>query len=181
LVHRRYVYLDGHLWWATEAIPVPATALLPLAALPLLGVSDVKVVTDSYASPVVYLLLGGFIVALGLQRWNLHKRIALTMLVRAGRAGDKPTRLIAGFMAATAILSMWVSNTASTLMMLPIALAVAAVVTSSDSRRRNEQLKFHYRPSSGNRVLGKYWWIGHHGWVGAQSLGGRLLKRQFSN
>lgn len=119
------------LWWATEAIPVPATALLPLATLPLLGVFDTQTVADSYTSSVVYLLLGGFIVALGLQRWELHKRIALSVLLKVG---DRPVALVGGFMAATAILSMWVSNTASTLMMLPIALSVAAVVASTHAK-----------------------------------------------
>jgi sodium-dependent dicarboxylate transporter 2/3/5 len=118
------------IWWSTEAIPVPATALLPLAVLPILGVYDITTVADSYTSSVVYLLLGGFIVALGLQRWDLHKRIALAVLTRVG---DSPAALIGGFMAATALLSMWVSNTAATLMMLPIAMSVAGVITSTQS------------------------------------------------
>lgn len=121
-------------WWATEAIPVPATSLLPIVLFPMLGVSTLSGATMPYASPVIYLLLGGFIVAVTLERWNLHRRIALNILIRVG---DHPSAIIFGFMVATAVLSMWVSNTASTMMMVPIALSVAAVVMAEhgDDRR----------------------------------------------
>jgi sodium-dependent dicarboxylate transporter 2/3/5 len=105
----------------TEALPVAATALIPLVAFPLLGVADVKETAVPYANPLVFLFLGGFVIALTMERWGLHERIALMVLARAG---DRMDHLAAGFMAAAAGLSMWVSNTATTLMMLPIVLSV---------------------------------------------------------
>lgn len=112
-------------WWSTEAIPVPATSLLPIVALPLFDIGSMTDATYPYAHPIIFLLLGGFIVAMGMQRWALHRRIALNIITRVG---DHPAALIAGFMAASAILSMWISNTATTLMMIPIALSVAQTV-----------------------------------------------------
>lgn len=121
-------------WWATEAIPVPATSLLPIILFPLLGVSSVDAASAPYSSSVIYLLLGGMMVALTLERWQLHKRLALLILARVG---DHPSAIIFGFMAATAALSMWVSNTAATMMMLPIAFSVSTVVMAEhgDDRR----------------------------------------------
>lgn len=119
-------------WWATEAIPVPATSLLPLILMPLLGVMGVREAAAPFASPVVFLLLGGFIIAMGIQRWNLHRRIALHILLAFGR---HPSALVGGFMVAAALLSMWVSNTATTLMLLPIALSVAEQVLGKGSTR----------------------------------------------
>lgn len=109
-------------WWATEAIPVPATSLLPLILLPLSGVASAAEASSPFSEPVIYLLLGGFIMAMALERSGLHRRIALAIVARSG---EHPSGLIFGFMAATALLSMWISNTAATLMMLPIALMVA--------------------------------------------------------
>ncbi len=116
-------------WWVSEAIPIPVTALLPMIVLPLAGVSSVAEATSPYMHPVVVLLMGGFIVARAIERWNLHARIALSIVVKAGK---HPDRLIAGFMAAAAILSMWISNTATSIMMMPIALSVAAAVLGDD-------------------------------------------------
>lgn len=113
------------VWWATEALPVPATSMLPLVLLPMMGVSTAREASHPYTDPVIFLLLGGFIAAMGMQRWGLHKRIALNILARAG---GHPAGLIAGFMVASALLSMWISNTATTLMMVPIALSVAETV-----------------------------------------------------
>lgn len=112
-------------WWATEAIPVPATSLLPLVLIPVLGVGSSADASLPYARPVIFLLLGGFIAAMAMQKWNLHRRIALNILARVG---DHPYALIAGFMAASALLSMWISNTATTLMLVPIALTVASTI-----------------------------------------------------
>ena len=112
-------------WWATEAIPVPATSLLPLVLLPVLGVSTSSAASLPYASPVIFLLLGGFLAAMAMQKWSLHRRIALNILARVG---DHPYALIGGFMAASALLSMWISNTATTLMLVPIALTVATTI-----------------------------------------------------
>ena len=110
------------VWWMTEAIPIPATALLPLIIFPVLG-EDVAVddVGASYGSNIIFLFMGGFLLALAMQRWNLHRRIALRT-VRV--MGTKPAQMVAGFMVATAFLSMWVSNTATAVMMLPIGVSV---------------------------------------------------------
>jgi len=109
-------------WWATEAIPIPVTSLLPLVVLPLAGVLTTRQAGAEYFHPVVVLLFGGFFIALGLEKWGLHARIALNVVVRAG---GQPRLLILGFMIAAAMLSMWISNTATTLMLTPIALSVA--------------------------------------------------------
>ncbi|WP_372862882.1 DASS family sodium-coupled anion symporter [Spongiibacter sp.] len=122
------------LWWATEAIAIPVTALLPLLLAPLIGLSEIQTMAAAYAHPVVFLFMGGFMLGLGMQRWQLHRRLALVILCRVGAA---PRRQIAGFMAATAFLSMWVSNTATAVMMLPIAMSVIALLPESLPARRN--------------------------------------------
>ena len=107
--------------WITEAIPLAATALLPLGLFPILGIASSKSTATQYMNSIVFLLIGGFMIALAMQRWHLHKRIALNVLTLFG---GQPTRMLLGFMLATAGLSMWISNTATTLMMLPIALSI---------------------------------------------------------
>ncbi|HHI67910.1 MAG TPA: SLC13/DASS family transporter, partial [Planctomycetes bacterium] len=108
-------------WWMTEAIPLGATALLPLAFYPLLGIMTTKQVSPNYANHLVFLFLGGFLIALAMQEWGLHKRIALRTIALMGSG---PRKLVFGFMAASAFLSMWISNTATTIMLLPIGLGV---------------------------------------------------------
>ncbi|AHE98525.1 SLC13 family permease [Thioalkalivibrio paradoxus] len=120
------------IWWITEAAPIPVTALLPIAVLPLLGVVPMAEATAPYANPLIFLFVGGFSVALAVQRWNLHRRVALAILHLSGNRLD---RLIGGFMLATAGLSMWVSNTATAALMLPIALSVLALVESDAQAR----------------------------------------------
>ncbi len=107
--------------WVTEVVPIPVTSLFPLALFPLFGVAPLDEVSASYGKPVIYLFLGGFLLALGLQRSGVHRRIALWIV---DHVGSQPSRLILGFMLASAGLSMWISNTATVLVMLPIALAV---------------------------------------------------------
>jgi len=116
-------------WWLTEALPVAVTALLPLILFPVLGLFDFKTAAAPYAHPLIFLFLGGFIIARAIETWNLHRRIALA-IVRA--FGTRPDFLIAGFMLATATLSMWVSNTATTVMMLPIALSIIGVLNEKE-------------------------------------------------
>ncbi len=110
------------VWWIFEPIPIPATSLIPLAVLPLTGVLTSNQVGEAYGSPLVLLLLGGFILATALEKNGAHRRIAITMVRAFGSNSSR--RLVFGFMAASALLSMWISNTATTLMMLPVALAV---------------------------------------------------------
>jgi len=116
------------IWWATEAVPVPVTALLPLALFPLLGVNDIKTTALPYANPNIYLFMGGFILALGIESSGLHKRLALRMLITIGSSGAK---LVGGFMLVSAVISMWVMNTSTTLMLLPIGLAVCTTVAQT--------------------------------------------------
>ncbi len=109
------------VWWISEALPLPATSLLPIVLFPLLGVAEVGEATAPYASDIIFLFMGGFLLALAMQRWGLHRRIALLTVMAVG---TRPVRVVGGFMLATAVLSMWVSNTATTVMMLPIGLSV---------------------------------------------------------
>lgn len=109
------------IWWITEAIPIPATALLPVGLFPLLGIMPGKTVAATYFNNIIFLFIGGFIMALAMQRWQLHRRIALRIILLIGAS---PKRLVLGFMVATAFLSMWISNTATTMMMVPIAMAI---------------------------------------------------------
>ncbi|WP_321395289.1 DASS family sodium-coupled anion symporter [Emcibacter sp.] len=118
-------------WWATEALPVPVTSLMPLVLFPALGVTSMTDAAAPYARPTIFLLMGGFIIATGLARWNLHRRLALHILIRAG---SHPGAIIAGFMAATALISMWISNTASAIMMIPIALSLSSELIHDDSK-----------------------------------------------
>ena len=109
------------VWWVTQAIPIAATSLLPLALFPLLGIQSAKTVSQSYLGDSSFLYLGGFIIALGIERWGLHRRLAL---LTVNATGTSPGQIVLGFMLATFGLSMWISNTATTLLMLPIALAL---------------------------------------------------------
>ena len=117
------------VWWVSEAIPIPVTSLLPIIFLPVLAIQPLREVTAAYMHPVVVLLLGGFIIAKAIERWDLHARIALNIVARAG---DHPAMIVGGFMVAGALLSMWISNTATSIMMMPIALSVAAAVLGRD-------------------------------------------------
>ena len=110
------------VWWIFEPIPIPATSLIPLATLPIIGVLTPAQVGESYGSPLVLLLMGGFILSTAMEKSGAHRRVALGMVNLFG--GNSSRRLVFGFMAAAAVLSMWISNTATTLMLLPVALAV---------------------------------------------------------
>ena len=109
------------VWWVTEAIPLGATALIPGAVFPLLSIAPAKSVAPAYGSPFILLLLGGFLLALAVEKSGVHKRLALHILLRVGTS---PRRLVLGFACAAAVLSMWISNTASTLIIMPIAVAL---------------------------------------------------------
>lgn len=124
------------VWWISEAIPIPATALLPIVLFPLLGIMPATTVTTSYAHHLIFLFIGGFMIAVTMERWELHRRIALHVI---SRTGTSPTRLVLGFMLATALLSMWISNTATAMMMVTIGLAVLKQI-SPDNRYQSSPL-----------------------------------------
>ncbi len=117
------------VWWITETVSISVTALLPLTIFPLLGIMDVKEVASSYGHPIVFLFFGGFIMALALEKVNMHRRIALNIIKVTGTS---PDRVVLGFMLATALLSMWISNTASTVVMLPIAVSVIQLLINDE-------------------------------------------------
>jgi len=110
------------LWWFTDALPLAATALLPLAVAPLVGIAELSDVTASYSHPLIILFLGGFLLAKAIERWDLHQRLAFRIL---GFAGKSPGRILAAIMVTTAFLSLWISNTASAMVVAPIAAAIA--------------------------------------------------------
>lgn len=115
-------------WWITEAIPIPATSLLPIFLLPVTGALNSGTVTSAYGDDIIFLFLGGFFIATAMEKWNLHKRMALAIIAFVGTSTQ---RILLGFMLATAFLSMWVSNTASVMMMIPMALAITKQVASA--------------------------------------------------
>lgn len=123
-------------WWITEAAPIPVTALLPLVMLPYLGIFTVAESTAPYASPIIFLFMGGFMIALGLEKHNLHQRIALNLIRITGTSGNG---IILGFMLSTALLSMWISNTATAVMMLPIATSVVRLLMKEDEMNASEK------------------------------------------
>ena len=116
------IAINCAIWWVFEPIPIPVTSLLPLAGFPMFGVLTPKQVGEAYGSPLILLLLGGFILSTAMASSGAHRRVALNMINIFGGSNSK--RLVFGFMAASALLSMWISNTATTLMLLPVALAV---------------------------------------------------------
>ncbi len=119
------------IWWVTEAIPIPATALLPLVLFPVLGILSMSDASAPYANDLIFLLMGGFFLAVALERWGLHRRVALFIV---SRVGTSPERIVLGFMLASAALSMWISNTATTVMMLPVAVAVGEMFRPPGAR-----------------------------------------------
>ena len=128
------------VWWATEAVPIAITALIPLVFFPLLGVANIESTAAPYANKNIFLFLGGFFLSIAIQKCNLHKRIALTILRFTGTRGKS---IIAGFMVSSCVLSMWIMNTSTTIMLLPIGLAIIAVVKESMSELSElEKLNF---------------------------------------
>jgi sodium-dependent dicarboxylate transporter 2/3/5 len=118
------------VWWMTEAIPISATALIPLVLFPALGILTMPNAAAPYANELIFLFMGGFFIAFAMERWGLHLRLALAIVAAVGTS---PRRLVLGFMLATAFLSMWISNTAATAMMLPIGLALGQMFRPSDT------------------------------------------------
>ena len=109
------------IWWSTEAVPIPVTSLLPILLFPALGILETNSVLSNYSKPIIFMFMGGFFIASSLEKWQLHKRFALGILQKCGQ---RPEAIIAGFMFATAALSMWISNTATTIMMMAIAMSI---------------------------------------------------------
>jgi sodium-dependent dicarboxylate transporter 2/3/5 len=127
------------VWWVTEAMPIAATALLPIVLFPLTGGMNLASTTASFGHKYVFLYLGGFLIAIGLEKWNLHRRIALTIIAFIG---SDIRKIILGFMIATAFLSMWISNTATSVMMLPIGLAIIKQLKDNPDTDEDENLIF---------------------------------------
>jgi sodium-dependent dicarboxylate transporter 2/3/5 len=122
-------------WWISEALPMPVVALMPLVLFPLMNVMTIKEVSAGYADSNIFLFMGGFMIGLAIEKWNLHKRIALSIVNVTGTSGD---RIVLGFILATGLLSMWLSNTATTMMMYPIAASVIHVI--KDNHKGNARL-----------------------------------------
>jgi len=141
------------IWWITEAIPIPATSLLPIALFPALGIMKSAAATAPYANHLIFLFMGGFFLAVTMEHWNLHRRVALHTI---NFVGGTPGRIVLGFMLATAFLSMWVSNTATTMMMVPIGLAVITQATGLES----EDLKACPSATSAEYNFGKCLMLG---------------------
>jgi sodium-dependent dicarboxylate transporter 2/3/5 len=123
-------------WWIAEAVPIAATALLPIVLFPALEIATVAATTAPYANPVIYLFLGGFLIAMALEGCGLHRRLAMSVI---GVFGTRPANLVFGFMAATAFISMWVSNSATVVMMLPMATAIIALRPAGADATDNRQ------------------------------------------
>jgi sodium-dependent dicarboxylate transporter 2/3/5 len=125
------------LWWVTEVIPLAVTSLLPFVLFPMLGVMNGKMVASNYFNDIIFLFLGGFLFALAMQKWNLHRRIALKLLLLVG---NSPAKIMLGFMLGTAFLSMWISNTATTMLMVPILMSI--IIKLEEANKKENILHF---------------------------------------
>ena len=139
-------------WWITEAVSISVTALLPLLLFPLLKVMPMGDVGANYGSPIIFLFFGGFVLALALEKVNLHKRIALNII---RLTGTTPNKVVLGFMIATASLSMWISNTASTVVMLPIAMSVIGLLIDDEDGFYKERSEFCIECNAGYCIFCK--------------------------
>ncbi len=126
------------IWWITEIIPIPITSLLPILFFPILGIANIKEVTAPYSNPLIYLFLGGFMIALAMEKWGLHKRIALNII---SFIGTSPKKIILGFLISTMFLSMWVNNTSTAMMMVSIALPIISILEKNNLRENSENIK----------------------------------------
>jgi sodium-dependent dicarboxylate transporter 2/3/5 len=122
--------------WVSEAMPMPVVALLPLVLFPILNIATIETTASSFSNPVIYLFMGGFLIGLAIEKWNLHRRIALNIVRLTGTSGD---RIILGFIISTGLISMWLSNTATTMMMFPIALSVIQVMKENHPNQQRMQ------------------------------------------
>jgi solute carrier family 13 (sodium-dependent dicarboxylate transporter), member 2/3/5 len=122
--------------WISEAMPMPVVALLPLVLFPILNIATIETTASSYSNPIIYLFMGGFLIGLAIEKWNLHRRIALNIVRLTGTSGD---RIILGFIISTGLISMWLSNTATTMMMFPIALSVIQVMKENHPSQQRIQ------------------------------------------
>ncbi len=127
------------VWWMTEALPIAATSLVPIVAFPLLGTASIRDATAPYADPIIFLFFGGFLLAKGMEKWHLHRRIALAVI---DAIGTQPRRIVLGFMMAAALLSMGISNTATAVMMLPIALSVVELARRDEVGSEEDDRRF---------------------------------------
>ena len=123
-------------WWISDAVPLPVVALLPIILFPLFGINSIKDVTKSYADSMIFLFMGGFLIGIAIEKWNLHKRIALSLIKFTGVDGNK---IILGFIIATGFLSLWLSNSATTMMMFPIAMSVIHVIQNNKCDERDKK------------------------------------------
>jgi sodium-dependent dicarboxylate transporter 2/3/5 len=146
-------------WWVTEAVPNPITALLPLVLFPFMGIMTMREAAAPYANPIIFLFMGGFLIALALEKHKLHERIALNLIRITGTSGNG---IILGFMIATAFISMWISNTATAMMMMPIALSVINLIKKSPTQAAHDLPK-----AERNLALGLMLTVGY-----AATLGG---------
>ena len=127
------------VWWVTECVPISVTALLPIVLFPLTGGMDLSTTTAAYGHKLVFLFVGGFMIALAIEKWHLHKRLALNII---RMTGSNKSRVILGFMLATAFLSMWISNTATSIMILPVGLAIISQLKDDPNTKENENQIF---------------------------------------
>ncbi len=135
-------------WWITEAMPIPATSLLPLVLFPITGGLDGGTTASSYGDNTIFLFMGGFLIALAMQKWNLHKRMALFIIASVGTSTEQ---IVLGFMVATGSLSMWISNTATAMMMVPIGMAV--IYQASEQLKKKGQAVDHENFNFGKAVM----------------------------
>ncbi|NJM26602.1 MAG: hypothetical protein HC859_15145, partial [Bacteroidia bacterium] len=165
------------IWWVSDAAPIPVTALLPLIIFPAAGIMKINEATVPYANPSIFLFMGGFMIAIALEKHRLHERLAINLIRLTGTTGNG---IILGFTLASGFMSMWISNTATALMMLPIAVSVIDLLKdkheSIAEQKRQTQTKLRTRRDADDRLLGQHRRHGYHHRYTAQRGAQRICK-----